>query len=178
MLRPTAFFIPDAITCHWLLLDCVSCRGTESCLLKERMDDCTTGSCPPSSSCSETWCRREGSSPSFSVRLDLTYLGCWGPYLKRWMKGLIHCSLICLNSRWGGVTLILQSLFFYVKRSHKLQHDYKINLSRDGNTSCANTTLNALLWHTWLHSLIALSKNGLQCSSKLQTDNKNEWMHT
>lgn len=64
------------------------------------MDGCTTGSCPPSSSCLKTWCRKDGNSPWFFAHLGATYLVCWGLYSELWMKGRIPCSLIFQTSAW------------------------------------------------------------------------------
>ena len=86
---------------YWLLPNFVVCRETASCLSKERTDGCTTGSSRPSSSCSKTWCRKDGNLPSCFERLDQTYLVCWELCTEHWMKGLIHCSLICLIWRWS-----------------------------------------------------------------------------
>lgn len=59
-----------------LTADFAPCRRTGSCPSKARMDNCTTGSSPLSSSCSKTWRRKGGSLPLSSVRLEATCLVC------------------------------------------------------------------------------------------------------
>lgn len=97
----TASMFFGEMMCWWS--DFVPCRETESWLSKVRMASCTTGSYPPSSSCSKTWRRKEGILLSSFVHLEATYLECSEPCSKRWMKGLIHCSPICLISRWSRI---------------------------------------------------------------------------